>query len=111
MCLNYKLSPIFYMFAQISQNCNKSVLRFSNRDFDRTFVEILNSPNLDFRLRVTTTAKLFHADKNVSNEILQRKIKKRIVLKFILIKILKEFDPKHKHKGVCVANIGSILMQ
>ena len=73
------------MFAQISQNCYKSVLRFSNRDFDRTFVEILNSPNLDFRLRVTTTAKLFHADKNVSNEILQRKIKKRIVLKFIYI--------------------------
>ena len=58
------------------------MLRFSNRDFDRTFVEILNSPNLDFRLRVTTTAKLFHADKNVSNEILQRKIKKRIVLEF-----------------------------
>ena len=82
MCLNYKLSPIFYRFAQISLNCYKSVLRFSNRDFDRTFVEILNSPNLDFRLRVTTTAKLFHADKNVSNEILQRKIKKRIVLEF-----------------------------
>lgn len=84
------------MFAQISLNCYKSVLRFSNRDFDRTFVEILNSPNLDFRLRVTTTAKLFHADKNVSNEILHRKIKKKIVLKFICIKILKEFDPKHK---------------
>ena len=26
-------------------------------------------------------------------------------------KIFEEFDPKHKHKGVCVANIGSILMQ
>lgn len=26
-------------------------------------------------------------------------------------KIFEEFDPNHKHKGVCLANIGSILSQ